>query len=62
VTAVLKRYAVAWGYLAAMLIAAAATVAIQLRGGRRTSRRDVTDADADQVGDPGGAGPEYQLP
>jgi hypothetical protein len=56
------------GHLTAMLTAAAATVAIQIRGRsgrsgrRRTSRRDVTDADADQVSDPGGAGPEYQLP
>jgi hypothetical protein len=45
-----------------MLTAAAAAAAIQIRGSRRTSRRDVTDADADQVGDAGGAGPEYQLP
>jgi hypothetical protein len=50
------------GHLTAMLTAAAATAAIQLRRRTRSSRRDVTDADADQVGDPGGAGPEYQLP
>jgi hypothetical protein len=50
------------GHLTAMITAAAATAAILIRGRRRTSRRDVTDTDADQVGDPGGAGPEYQLP
>jgi hypothetical protein len=46
------------GHLTAMLTAAAA---IGLVKQRRTSSH-VTDEDADQVGDPGGAGAEYQLP
>ena len=50
------------GHLTVMLTAAAATATIQARSRRRRTSSDVTDADADQVGDPGGAGPEYQLP
>ena len=50
------------GHLTVMLTAAAATATIQARSRRRRTSSDVTDADADQVGDPGGAGPEHQLP
>jgi hypothetical protein len=50
------------GHLTAMVTAAAATATIQARSRRRQTSSDVTDADADQVGDPSGAGPEYQLP
>jgi hypothetical protein len=46
------------GHLTAMLTAAAAIGLIKLK---RTSGH-VADEDADQVGDPGGAGAEYQLP
>jgi hypothetical protein len=47
------------GHLTAALTAAAATGLILAR---KTSRHRVADADADQVGDPGGDGPQYQLP
>jgi hypothetical protein len=50
------------GHLTALLTAAAAIAAMQARGGRRrTSGDDLTDGDADQVGDPGGAGAQCQL-
>jgi hypothetical protein len=48
------------GHLTAMLTAAAAIAVILSRGRRRSGR--VTDENADQVGDPGGAAAEYQLP
>jgi hypothetical protein len=59
------------GHLTAALTAAAITGPMlarrgqsrgQSRRGQGGSRRDVADADADQVGDPGGEGPQYQLP
>jgi Rhomboid-like protein len=56
------------GHLTAAVTAAAVTAAIMARRrpSRRSrpdgSRRDVTHADADQVGDPGGDAPQYQLP
>jgi hypothetical protein len=55
------------GHLTAMLTAAAA-IALSLslrsraRRGRRRRSAQVTDEGADQVGDPDGAGPQYQLP
>jgi hypothetical protein len=56
------------GHLTAAVTATAITAAIlaRRRRSRRSrpdrSRRDVTDPDADQVGDPGGEDPQYQLP
>jgi hypothetical protein len=62
------------GHLTAAVAAAAVTGPILARraqgwpnrparqSGRRGSRRDVTDPDADQVRDPGGEDPQYQLP
>jgi hypothetical protein len=56
------------GHLTAMITAAAATALLLTRRSRRPSGRDsgghVADADghADQVGDPGGAGAQDQLP
>jgi hypothetical protein len=46
------------GHLTAIFTAAAAIGLIR----RKRISRPVTDEDADQVGDPGGAGAEYQLP
>jgi hypothetical protein len=47
------------GHLTAAVTAAAAAGLILARRG---SARDVADAEADQVGDPGGEDPQYQLP
>jgi hypothetical protein len=50
------------GHLTAAVTAAAVAGPMLAHRKQRGSRHDVTDPDADQVGDPGGEDPQYQLP